>query len=144
MLNAGMYRGRIGDRAYFAGLASARLASASSLSSVYAGAGAYRGPYAQTSSMSGLRTRQAAVTQAFGPLGMHLGGLSMGSVQLSQGPRGPVGVRPRMGATFLSNLRNFSDQRMPLGVNLAGTQLSGRPLGMRYVRLPDGRYILRV
>lgn len=143
MLSAGMYRGRVGDRAYFSGLASARVAAASSLSSVYAGAGAYHGPYAQTSSMSGLAVRHEAIARAFSPLGMHLGGMRLSSVQLSQGPRGPVGVRPRMGATFLSHLRNFRDQSMPAGMSFAGLQLGSRPLGMHYVRLPGGRLSLR-
>jgi len=94
--------------------------------------------------MSGLAVRHEAVAAAMGPLGMHLGGMRLSSVQLAQGPRGPVGVRPRMGATFLSHLRDFRDQSLPVGVSFAGLQLGSRPLGMRQVRLPDGRYVLKV
>lgn len=90
MLNAGMYRGRIGDRAYFSGLGSVGLGS------VYAGAGSYV-------------RRQ----------------------------------RVRTGATSLVQFRDLRDRSLPRGLPLAGMYMGTNPLNVRYIRLPNGRYVLR-
>lgn len=130
MLRAGMYRGRVGDRGYFSGL-----------SSVYAGDGPYGG-YAHNTGgpMAGRQVRHAAMARALTAAQMHMGGVRLGSViSFPHSDQRRRRIGPNFGASFLTQVRNATDQSLPPGIMLGGVHLGAPPLRPMHLRVGNRR-----